>query len=165
MSAEHGSTVRKARKLAWRRIGRSEARNRLALAEALAAGRANRPDHADARRSIAEAQAILDEGGMRLCEVYRDISFPSSDLSLGRYGALERARRLTAVRVCLDGESGVWWYGDGYYLATPGAEAADIERFARMEEHEERRRLERFRARVARMTSSDRRSRAKATAA
>ncbi len=148
--------VRRARKLGWRRLSASEALSQLAFAEAMAMSAADRPDDAGAQRSLAEARVILAEGGMRLHEVYRDVSFPGSDLSLGRYEALARARWLTAVRVGRDGDAGLWWYRDAYYVAEPHAQPADIERFAHTEEREERRHLERFRTRVATMSSGRR---------
>lgn len=93
-----------------------------------------------------EARAIASEGGMRLCEAYRDGWISGSEVPRSHYTVYRRARELTAVRVGLDGRNHVWWYRDRYFVARPDLEAPDIVRFAHAERDRERRNLERFRA-------------------
>lgn len=107
-----------------------------------------------AERAATEARAILATGGMRLYEAYRDIWITGSEVPLSRYEVYKRAHGQTAVRVGLNDQDYVWWYRDAYYVARPDLLRDAIERFAHMEENEERRHLERFRAGVAAMSSN-----------
>lgn len=164
MFVDDPRTIRRARKLAWHRTLQSDARRLLAAAEAMAEASTDARDYAIAQAAIADARAILSSGGMRLCEAYRDAWFPGSEVPLRRYEAYKRAHAHTAVRVGFADGRHVWWYRDAYYVAHPQVPADDIERFAGMEEADERRNLERFRARVAALSAThDERRRAWAT--
>lgn len=154
MRANHRGGVRKARKLAWRRIYESEARRLVSTAEAMAQARTTPEESAVAQRAIADARAIRREGGMRLGEIYREVGVPGSDVPLSQYSAYKRAQALTAVRVGLHDKDYIWWYRGTYYLAPPGTKPDEIESFARSEEDRERWRLERFRSTVAAMSSN-----------
>ena len=153
MLAYPRSTVRKARKLSWRRIYDSEARRLLANAESMATASATPEESAVAQRAIVHARAILCEGGMRLSEVYREVGVLGSDVPLSQYNVYKRAQSLTALRVGLCDKDYIWWYCDAYFVAAPELQSDAIESFARSEQEKERWRLERFRSMVAVMSA------------
>lgn len=141
--------VRKAKKLAWRRMYESDARRLLALARENAEHCTGRDDPEIARQALVAARAIVAEGGMQLCETYGDVWIAGSQVPVSRYKLHRRARELAPVRVGLDYGGHVWWYRESYYVARPDLRADDVASFAHQQQDRERRSLERFRAEVA----------------
>ena len=141
--------IRKAKKLAWRRMYESDARRLLAAAQESAEQDTGHGDRELARQALVVARAIVSEGGMQLCEAYRDVWIADSHVPVSRYVRYRRARELAPVRVGSDDGGHVWWYRESYYIARPDLRAHDVVRFAHLEKDRERRSLERFRAEVA----------------